>query len=612
MDLDYAVAQAAARRDLNLQQAAEEANRDRTLADEALDLANAEAAALADLLALPTNPIIPEPQILVTKGSPFDDGPGTSAASSGQAAAVNSVVAAGLLQRLQPEDGADEPLPPAASGGQSTPTLATPPPGITPPGQQETALHADSPADAVSGVMMPPRPAEPPDVSHPPIFTDQDSAEFRSWAAHATQDQLNAFHADLTAERQRLAGLERLTQLGKLAYQLMEKIQQAEMGRRDWVFVTAELPDGPIAVPTGEIAYAEMSVSEKLWREELEYVIQRLADLELKLKTTYEDEISKPVITAGPQQTVVSRINEWLESGGDAGSLNVLFKAGGRGTRDLIAGLYVLVTDLPGVGTAINQTLLNATEDPSGFWASVQAAMDKRAEQLGNGDIAFGYNQMMMDVVAGEVAGLGVGKLSKVALLKLISKTRQKLQLLKAAKEAAEFGRMAPGDASDAAAYPGSTLPLSANATGEFGNLLKRYGYDVQMGNHLKSWTRHIAKLVYLSKETGTIGTLVDEFLHVWNHGRKGDFLPETLADLHRKMGSFALEKGTDALSKIHWSFEDIYHHLELMNFMNSGRRLPEFMKRIPIEELERWAKWAESLIDSLYKNHSNPTDVFP
>ncbi len=76
----------------------------------------------------------------------------------------------------------------------------------------------------------------------------------------------------------------------------------------------------------------------------------------------------------------------------------------------------------------------------------------------------------------------------------------------------------------------------------------------------------------------------MDEYAHAFNsiHG-KGKYLPDELADMHRRLAEKVRNGGTDALN---YAENELYHQLELLNMLRSGQEMPSFIKGIPIEEI--------------------------
>ena len=308
---------------------------------------------------------------------------------------------------------------------------------------------------------------------------------------------------------------------------LLAKINDAEKARRKWKYTHVV---GTFGI--WEVAYVQMGLQEKVWRQELLNLLVRIAEAELDAGVTLDDIMNQSSMSSDDR----SFITRWLDQPAHDGSLDAIGKPIGRAARGLLQGLWALVTDMPGVLDGLNQTAMDLNEDPQELIKRLSDAIDQRARALGNGDIEFGYNQILLEVVSGELLSLGAGKLTKAAALRLISKARLRIALIKAAREVAEHARLSPDEAARAAAYPGKRIVAAQNEIGELRNLLKRYGFDLEIVDNIRSGVNQRRRIVRLNGKELTIGLLVDEFLHVWNRGRKGQFLPEDLAKLHKRM----------------------------------------------------------------------------
>ena len=94
------------------------------------------------------------------------------------------------------------------------------------------------------------------------------------------------------------------------------------------------------------------------------------------------------------------------------------------------------------------------------------------------------------------------------------------------------------------------------------------------------------AMAVRVNKTTATPGTLADEFAHIFNkvHG-KGTYLSDDLAQIHVQLAKDVKRLGsTSALGQ---ELDTLYHQLELKNLINSGKKLPSFIRAIPQEEID-------------------------
>ncbi|GDX93652.1 hypothetical protein LBMAG46_36610 [Planctomycetia bacterium] len=146
----------------------------------------------------------------------------------------------------------------------------------------------------------------------------------------------------------------------------------------------------------------------------------------------------------------------------------------------------------------------------------------------------------------------------------------------------------------DIAEYPGMGVLSSRKHRREFLLIAKEHGLKVKYGASVSKvdWAKGV---VYFRHRKISIGTLTDEFLHIWNRGKKGNFLPEQLAARHRELWAEVKRFGsTKALSQFD---EDIYHHLELLNFLNSGTRLPRFMQLLPELDRSAWYRYINELL---------------
>jgi hypothetical protein len=75
------------------------------------------------------------------------------------------------------------------------------------------------------------------------------------------------------------------------------------------------------------------------------------------------------------------------------------------------------------------------------------------------------------------------------------------------------------------------------------------------------------------------VGTLVDEYMHVWNqHMGRGLFLESAAAETHLRMERLVMRGGTKSLTTVD---NRIVHQLEALNFVRSDVHVPRFVRPV-------------------------------
>jgi hypothetical protein len=110
------------------------------------------------------------------------------------------------------------------------------------------------------------------------------------------------------------------------------------------------------------------------------------------------------------------------------------------------------------------------------------------------------------------------------------------------------------------------------------------------------SFTPGTGQLI-INRKTSIIGTLLDEYTHVFNkaHG-KGTYPSEELRQVHLELAREVKRFGST--DKLGTSLNTLYHQLELKNLLESGLSLPKFMQRIPEEELKYFLEIPTTYLD--------------
>jgi hypothetical protein len=215
-----------------------------------------------------------------------------------------------------------------------------------------------------------------------------------------------------------------LRRLGQQLDQLIGNINEAEKDRRSWQYTHVAGTFG-----LWSLAYGPMELPEKVQRAELELLLVRIIEAELAAGITLEELMNQPSISATPEQ---SWWKEWVNTAGHSGSLDMLGKPVGRAATELAEGLWSLITDFPGFVDGLNETLKDVSEDPVGFYERVSEAIHRRAQLLtpSGADVSVGYQQILIEIAAGELLSLGAGKLTKAGLTKVLAKLRKQSEIL--------------------------------------------------------------------------------------------------------------------------------------------------------------------------------------
>lgn len=261
-----------------------------------------------------------------------------------------------------------------------------------------------------------------------------------SAVADGRDQQINYAHTNLPNLRRLIEQLD----------DLVERINEAAKGRRyrEWDFVPyVGGPDTAGVAPTGRILYDEMGLQEKVWRKELKFLLHRITETEERLGTTVEELGSSQSVSAY-NPTFWQRINSWLETPARPGvPEEAIGKPGGRALKAILQGSFTLLMDLPGVLANADQTLMDFQENPEAFLSEASDAIHQRALHLGNGDEDFGYNQIILEIAAGEILTLGAGKLTRASALRMLQKVRNARAALKALRERRKRRQSLPPDA---------------------------------------------------------------------------------------------------------------------------------------------------------------------
>lgn len=124
----------------------------------------------------------------------------------------------------------------------------------------------------------------------------------------------------------------------------------------------------------------------------------------------------------------------------------------------------------------------------------------------------------------------------------------------------------------------------------EFKKEVEKLGTEVEFIKTGGSYFSPNENKVYINVETAKPGTLVDEFAHVFNRGKKGAFLPNNLKKVHQNLAEIVTRLGsTTALGE---EKNTLYHQLELKNYINyakSRKNWPGFMRAIPVFEFKKF-----------------------